>query len=55
VNWYWTGSLAAFARFYNQRTDHHAQLEIQELALQVGKIIQPLFPVSWEALTGAKS
>jgi thymidylate synthase (FAD) len=54
VNWYWTGSLAAFARFYNQRTDHHAQLEIQELALQVGKIIQPLFPVSWEALTGAK-
>jgi thymidylate synthase (FAD) len=55
VNWYWTGSLAAFARFYNQRTDSHAQLEIQELAKEVGKIIQPLFPVSWEALTGVTS
>lgn len=51
VNWYWTGSLSAFARFYRQRTDSHAQLEIQELAKQVGKIIEPLFPLSWEALT----
>ena len=52
VNWYWTGSLAAFSRFYSQRTDPHAQLEIQELAKMVGKIIQPLYPVSWAALTG---
>ena len=51
VNWVWTGSLAAFARFYNQRTDSHAQKEIQDLAKQVGEIIQPLFPVSWAALT----
>ena len=52
VNWYWTGSLASYARFYNQRTDPHAQVEIQELAREVGKIIQPLFPVAWEKLTG---
>lgn len=52
VNWYWTGSLAAFARFYNQRTDHHAQLEIQELARMVGPIMSKLYPVSWKALTG---
>lgn len=52
VQWYWTGSLSAFARFYRQRTDPHAQLEIQQLAHMVGKVIQPLFPVSWEALTG---
>ena len=52
VNWYWTGSLSAFARFYKQRTDSHAQLEIQELAKMVGNIIQPLYPVSWAALTG---
>lgn len=52
VNWIWTGSLAAFARFYNQRTDPHAQKEIQELAKQVGEIIQPLFPVSWQKLVG---
>lgn len=52
VNWIWTGSLAAFARFYNQRTDPHAQKEIQDLAIEVGNIIQPLFPIAWKALTG---
>lgn len=51
VNWVWTGSLYAFANFYNQRSDSHAQKEIQELADQVDKIIAPLFPVSWAALT----
>lgn len=51
VNWVWTGSLAAYARFYKQRTDPHAQKEVQMLAEQVGKIIEPLFPVSWKALT----
>lgn len=52
VNWYWTGSLAAFARMYKQRTDPHAQVEIQELAKLISKAIQPLFPVSWKALVG---
>lgn len=51
VNWYWTGSLSAFARFVKQRSDSHAQLEIQELAKMVSDVIQPLYPVSWEALT----
>lgn len=51
VNWIWTGSLYAFANFYNQRSDSHAQKEIQELAKQVSDIIAPLFPVSWAALT----
>jgi thymidylate synthase (FAD) len=51
TSYYVTGSLAAFARFYKQRIDNHAQKEIQELAKQVGDIIQPLFPVSWKALT----
>jgi thymidylate synthase (FAD) len=50
TSYYVTGSLAAFARFYRQRTDSHAQQEIQELAHQVGSIIEPLFPVSWSAL-----
>lgn len=52
VNWYWTGSLAAFARFYRQRIDSHAQKEIQELAQEVSDLIAPLFPVGWAALTG---
>lgn len=51
TEWFWTGSLAAYARFYKQRIDPHAQKEIQDLAKMVGDIIQPLFPVSWEALT----
>ena len=51
VNWVWTGSLYAYANFYNQRSDSHAQKEIQELADQVDKIIAPVFPVSWAALT----
>lgn len=50
TEWYWTGSLAAYARFYKQRTDEHAQKEIQDLAKMVGDILQPLFPVSWSAL-----
>ena len=52
TSYYVTGSLAAFARFYNQRSDSHAQVEIQELAEQVNEIIAPLYPVSWPALTG---
>lgn len=51
VNWYWTGNLAAYARFFNQRTDSHAQKEIQHLAHEVASLIAPLFPVSWAALT----
>ena len=51
VNWVWTGSLYAFANYYNQRTDPHSQKESRDLAEEVGKIIAPLFPVSWAALT----
>ena len=51
TSYYVTGSLAAFARAYRQRIDPHAQVEIQELAVQWDEIIRPLFPVSWVALT----
>lgn len=47
----WTGSLYAFARVYNLRIDAHAQWEIQKFAEAIGKIISPLFPVSWTTLT----
>lgn len=55
TEWIWTGSLYAYARFYNLRTDSHAQKEIQDLAYQVGSIIEPLYPLSWEALTNVRS
>jgi thymidylate synthase (FAD) len=51
TSYYVTGSLAAWARAYKQRVDSHAQLEIQDLGRQWGRIIQPLFPKSWDALT----
>lgn len=50
VEWIWTGNIASYARYVNQRSDPHAQLESQELAKQVSDIIRPLFPVSWDAL-----
>lgn len=51
TSYYVTGSLAAFARLYKQRIDPHAQKEIQDLAEKIGDVIEPLFPVSWAALT----
>lgn len=48
-----TGSLAAYARLYNLRSKPDAQKEIQEYALEIGKIVKSYFPVSWEYLTGA--
>lgn len=54
VNWIWTGNLASYARFFNQRIDSHAQKESQNLAKMVKAIIEPLYPVSWKALTNGK-
>lgn len=51
TSYYVTGSLAAWARAYKQRSDPHSQVEIQELAKQWNTIMSPLFPVSWNALT----
>lgn len=50
VNWIWTGSLSAYARFVNLRKDSHAQGEVTELANEVDNIIRPLFPVAWALL-----
>jgi thymidylate synthase (FAD) len=46
-----THSLYGWANVYNQRTDPHAQLEVQQLAQMIGEQIEPLYPVSWKALT----
>lgn len=51
VNWTWTGNLLSYANFYNKRADFHAQKEIQILAEKVREVIEPLFPLSWAALT----
>jgi len=54
VSWIWTGSLAAYARFYNLRNDANAQYEVRQLAEEIGVLIEPLFPISWKALTERK-
>lgn len=50
TEWYWTGSLAAYARFVRQRTHDGAQEETADIARQCAAIIEPLFPVAWAAL-----
>jgi thymidylate synthase (FAD) len=51
TEWWWTGSLSAYARVFKQRIDAHAQWEIQQYADAIGKILKPLFPHSWAVLT----
>ncbi len=51
TEWWWTGSLASYARVYKLRSDPHAQWEVREYAKAMGEIIEPLFNESWKALT----
>lgn len=51
TEFFWTGSLSAFARVYALRTEKHAQAETGEIAKQIGGICAKIWPVSWEALT----
>lgn len=50
TEWIWTGNLLAFAHVYKERIASGAQIEAQEFAKELDKIIRPLFPVSWSAL-----
>lgn len=51
TSYYVTGSLYAWARAYNLRSNNHAQQEIQDVARKWDVICQASFPYSWEALT----
>ena len=49
---YWvTGSLYSFANAYNARSDSHAQKEIQAVAQDWKRLIEPLYPIAWKSLT----
>lgn len=52
TEWYWSGSLAAFARVCKLRLDPHAQEETREVAKLIEVKARNLFPVSWKALMG---
>jgi len=51
TEWYWSGTLGAFADMYNLRSKEDTQWETRQITLEIGEQIEPLFPVSWKALT----
>ena len=53
TEWYWSGSLDAFADMCNLRCKPDTQAETREVADQISDKMKELFPVSWEALTDA--
>ncbi len=51
TEWYWSGSLDAFADMCRLRCASDTQAETQEVAWDISEKMKELFPVSWEALT----
>jgi thymidylate synthase (FAD) len=50
TEWYWSGSLDAFADMCKLRCAPDTQAETAEVAWGIDRIMVKLFPVSWEAL-----
>ena len=50
TEWYWSGSLYAFARVCNLRCKDDTQEETREIAWKIDEIANKYFPVSWPAL-----
>jgi thymidylate synthase (FAD) len=52
TEWWWSGSLDAFADMCNLRCKPDTQLETRLVANQICDKMRELFPVSWQALRG---
>tara|TARA_B110000495_G_scaffold18686_1_gene13200 strand:+ start:4831 stop:5520 length:690 start_codon:yes stop_codon:yes gene_type:complete len=52
TEWYWSGSLDAFADMCRLRITPDTQYESKQVALGIDKEMLKLFPVSWKALEG---
>jgi len=50
TEWYWSGTLYAFARVCNLRCQLDAQLETQDVCWELDALAKEQFPVSWLAL-----
>jgi thymidylate synthase (FAD) len=50
TEWYWSGSLDAFASMCRLRLPSDTQQETRVVAQQISKVLGTLFPVSWAAL-----
>ena len=53
TEWYWSGTLYAFARVCNLRCKPDAQKETQNVGWNIDKYARKLFPASWHALRDA--
>jgi thymidylate synthase (FAD) len=52
TEWYWSGSLDAFADMCKLRLKGDTQYETRLVAQQIDEVMAELFPVSWAALVG---
>jgi len=50
TEWYWSGSLDAFADMCNLRLKDDTQGETRRIAHQISQVMLDLFPNSWQAL-----
>jgi len=50
TEWYWSGSLDAFANMCNLRLKGDTQYETRLVAQQIDEMMQRLYPISWKAL-----
>ena len=50
TEWYWSGTLYAFARVCNLRCSPDAQIESKEVADKIALHCDTLFPCSWRSL-----
>ena len=50
TEWYWSGTLMAFARVCNLRCKDDVQLETQMVANEIDELAETVFPTSWKAL-----
>ena len=50
TEWYWSGSMDAFANMCNLRLKEDTQYETRLVAQQIDKVMGELYPVSWKAL-----
>ena len=53
TEWYWTGTLYAFARVCGLRCKDDTQEETRNVAWEIDVLSKEKFPVSWEALRSA--
>ena len=53
TEWYWTGSLYAFARVCNLRCQSDAQKETRDICWEIDALSREKFDASWEALRSA--